>query len=361
MNRLLFLPVLLASSLAAQQEIVRYTFDSTDTMNVLNYATGPGAAPRFGTASWPEFFMYTPGRTGNALHSSTFGGASGRYVYTGWYGPHQGALTIAFFLKNYAANSVAEYSPITGQPGWSLASGGPAGPGLQLTGWGGPDLNASFGVPLCSMTGWNHFAIVVDPAAGNATWFRNGAPVSTTPIATPASLGTGSLLVGTDHVTWCGGLYHIDEFVMLGRAATPTEIATMATASAALVATIEHPSAATLAASSLPQVGNAGFALEVDGPANALFVLAAGSSYALLGMAPLPLDLGTALPAAAGQMLLVAPQVTAAGVLPKGEAAVPLPIPAQAPLLGFNLFAQAITLGANGVAASNALAIRVGQ
>ncbi len=355
-------PLVLASCLAAQQEIVRYTFDSTDTTNVLDYATGPGAAPRFGTTTWPEAFMYTPGRFGSALHSSTFGGASGRYVHTGWNGPHQGALTIAFFLHNFAANSPSLHSPIAGQPNWSIATGGSAGPGLQLSGWGGPDLNATFAVPVCSMPGWNHFAIVVDPFVGAASWYLNGAIAGVAPV-TPAgvTLGTGELLVGTDWSTVCGGLYHIDEFVMLGRAATPAEIAAMATTAAALVATIEHPSAATLAASSLPQVGNAGFALEIAGPPNALFVLAGGSSYALLGTASLPLDLGTALPGAAGQMLLVAPQVTAAGVLPKGEAVVPLPIPAQGSLLGFNLFAQAITLAANGVAASNALAIRVGQ
>jgi hypothetical protein len=361
MNRLV-LPLLLASSLAAQQEILRYTFDSTDTTRVLNYATGPGAAPRFGTTTWPESFMYTPGRFGSAMHASSMGGLSGRYVYTGWYGPHQGALTIAFFLHNHAANSIAEYSPIAGQPGWSLASGGSAGPGLQLTGWGGPDLNGSFGVPLCSMPGWNHFAIVVDPAASTATWYHNGAAVSSTPVAVPVALGTGSLLVGTDHVTWCGGLYHLDEFVMLGRAATPAEVMAMATTTPAMVAAIPQASVAQLDAASLPVLGNSAFALDVSGPMNGLYVLAAGGSYAFANAAPLPLDLGAVLPGAAGQMLLVAPQATAAGVLAKGTATLPLPIPAQAPLLGFSLFAQAITLAPGGAgAASNALAVHVGQ
>ena len=67
----------------------------------------------------------------------------------------------------------------SGNTGGSGATGGSAGTGLALTGAGTGDLVADFGVPLCSMNGWHHFAIVVDATAATATWYHDGAPVST--------------------------------------------------------------------------------------------------------------------------------------------------------------------------------------
>jgi hypothetical protein len=353
--------ILLVGCLSAQQDIVRYAFDSTDTESVLNYANGALAAPRFGTTTWPASMTYANGRFGSALAASMYMGMSGRYVHTGWNGGYQGALTIAFFLHNVIANSPTEYSPVAGQPGWSVATGGSAGAGLQLHGWGGPDLNGDFGVAVCSMPGWNHFAIVVDPVAGQATWYRNGVPATTTPITGGVVLTTGELLVGTDHVTYCGSLYDIDEFVMMARAATPAEVALMAQAPIATVVPFGTVTNVVVQANALPTAGNLSFALQVSGPANTVFVLAAGGSYAQAGAVALPLDLGPIL-GASGQFLRVSPDVSVAGALLNGVASVGIAIPDQPQLLGVQLFAQAIDLTASGsFVASNGLAMRVGR
>ena len=352
--------ILLVGCLPAQ-DIVRYSFDSTDTESVINYASGPLAGPRFGTTTWPASYTYTDGRFGSALAASMFGGLSGRYVLTGWQGGYQGALTIAFFLRNDNATSVNQYSPVAGQTGWSIATGGSAGPGLQLRGWGGPDLNSNFAVPVYTMPGWNHFAIVVDPVAAQATWYLNGAPSTSTPIANGAVLTTGQLLVGTDHVTYCGGVYDIDEFVLMADAATPAEVALMAQAPIASVVPFGTVTNVVMQANSLPSAGNLNFALQVSGPANTLFVLAAGGSYAQAGAVALPLDLGAILPGAAGQLLRVSPDTMVAGVLLNGSASVLIPIPDQPQLLGVQLFTQAIDLTAGGVIASNGLAVRIGR
>ena len=353
--------ILLVGCLSAQQDIVRYAFDSTDTQSVINYSNGPQAAPRFGTTTWPASMTYTDGRFGNSLAASMYFGVSGRYVHTGWQGGYQGALTIAFFLRNDIATSPTMYSPIAGQPGWSIATGGSAGPGMQLHGWGGPDLTVDFGASVHTMPGWNHFAIVIDPAASQATWYRNGAPAATTPIAGGVVFGGGELLVGTDHVTYCGGLYDIDEFVMMARTATPAEVAVMAQAPIATVVPFGTVTNVGVQASSLPTAGNLGFALQVSGPVNTVFVLAAGGSYAQAGTVALPLDLGPIL-GAQGQFLRVSPDVSVAGVLLNGMASVAIPIADLPQLLGVQLFAQAIDLTASGsFVVSNGLAMRVGR
>jgi hypothetical protein len=351
----------LATFATAQQEIVRYTFDSTDTNQVLNYARGSQAAPEFGHVTGSMFGTYLPGRFGSSLAHSAFVGMSGNRVETGWQGGHQGAVTIAFFLKNALANSVSQYSPVAGQPSWSVATGGSAGAGLQLTGWGGPDLNGNFATALCSMPGWNHFAVVVDPAAGLGTWYHNGAVATTTPITTGMAATTGELLVGTDWVTICGSLYDIDEFVMLGRAATAAEIGTMAQTAPALTTVFGVNSSLQLATAQTPTLGNAGFTIDVTAQGSGLFVLAGGFSYATTGAVTLPFHLGGVLPGANGQMLLVAPAATTAGVLQSGAVSVALPIPNQLPLLGAQLFLQAIGFAETAVTASNALALRVGE
>lgn len=359
------LPAVLAClalpALRAQGDIVHYTFDAADSNQVLNHASGAQAAPRFGDATWPASMLYAPGRAGHALHASSFVGVSGYYVRSGWSGAVQGDLTIAFLLKNRLANSVASYSPVAGQPGWSIASGGSAGAGLQLTGWGGPDLNASLPLPLCSMPGWNHFAVVVDAAAGSATWYVNGAVLQATPVAGGANLGgSGELLVGTDHVTWCGGLYDIDEFRLVARAASAAEVAAWAQAPAATAVSFGTGSSLQLDAASVPSLGNAAFAALVTGT-QSLVLFAAGQSYAQAGSVALPLDL-TAAGAAAGSMLRVAPTAVFAVLPAAGEARLPLPVPSQPALLGFALYLQAFGVDAHDrLTASNALALGLGR
>jgi hypothetical protein len=329
---------------------------------VLNYARGPQAAPVFGTTVWPapSPYTFTDGRFGSSLKASPYMGATGNSVHTGWNGPCQGALTLAFFLRNQLANSTGSYSPVAGQPGWSIATGGSAGAGLQLHGWGGPDLNATFATSLCSMSGWNHFAVVVDPAAGQARWYHDGALAVTTAITGGVSLGTGELLIGSDYVNSCGSMYDVDEFRMLGRAASAAEILSWCQAPSAAVQVFGAPAGVTIDTMTLPTSGS-NVTVNVNAQAATVFVFAAGFSYASNGSQQLPADLGALSPLAAGRMLLVAPQATMFGVLTGGQGQLTLGMPQSAQLRGAQLFGEAFGVTPAGtIDASNAIALRVG-
>jgi hypothetical protein len=353
---------LFAVHLAAQDGVAYYKFDAADADSVVNFATGPAAAPRTGTMSWPAFFSYTQGVAGSALVNSSLAGASGKYVRTGWTGGLAGSLTIAFALENRLANTPTFYSPIAGQPGWSLATGGSAGPGLQLRGVGTTDLAGDFGVALCTLPGWNHFAIVVDGATNTATWYRNGVAASTTTFAGSVSIpAQAELLVGTDYVTPCGGLYAIDEFRFVDRAATSQEIAAWANVPAAAVA-FGNAANAVLQATSTPAIG-AQLALRLTSAQASAFVLLGGLSYVQHGVMALPQDLRALTPSALpGAELLVAPSATRFGTLGQGSAVVELAVPEVAALVGASLAFQALTVSGQGaVGSSNAVLAGVGR
>lgn len=333
----------------AQDGVVYYKFDATDTTQVLNHAHGASAGPRFGTTSWPANLCYTTGQIGHALQRSGLVGLAGKFVETGVTGPIAGSMTIAFALRNGGANSSATYSPIAGQPSWSIATGGSAGSGLQLHGTGVGDVNGDFGAPLCSLPGWNHFAVVVDAAAGTARWYGNGALVSSQPISGGVQIAAQQALrVGTDYVTHCGGLYDIDEFRLLDRAASATEIAAWANGTAATAVPFGAATAVALAANQTPQLGNPTFALVATAPNSLLVAFAFGSSYAQFGGTALPLSLNGVLPGPAGQLLLVAPEGISVAATQDGVATLPLPVPANTQLLGRFAAVQAIALLGDG-------------
>jgi hypothetical protein len=348
----------LAPALAAQGDILHYSFDATDSTRVLDFAGGN--AP--GTTSWPPAQFYTQGAQGRgALAASSFMGVSGHYVNTGWTAGHNGALTIAFFLRNQLANTPAMYSPVAGQPSWSIATGGSAGPGLQLRGVTAGDLDGDFGIALCSMTGWNHFAVVVDPAAQTATWYRNGAVAATTPFSGGVAIAAqGQLLVGTDYVTACGGLYDVDEFRMSARAAGAAEIAAWAAQAEAAVATIAAAAGSTtLSLGQLPHLGTT-VTFTVAAASGQLFAFVAGTSYQTFAGRTLPVALHELLPGAGPAPWHVAIEATVLGPL-AGGGEVPLGIPASAALAGFEVYAQAAVLDGTAITSSNALALRLGH
>lgn len=348
--------------LGAQDGIAYYKFDSPDAAEVVNHATGSAAAPRFAASTFAANTTYTSGMFGHAMQESGYFGLIGTWLHTGWPGGLQGSMTIAFALENRTANSSQPYSPIAGQPSWSIATGGSAGSGLKLTGVGTGDLTGSFGAPLCTMVGWQHFAIVVDAPSSTATWYHNGSLVSSTTISGPVFLPIQSeLRVGTDYVTHCGGFYAIDEFRMLDRAASAAEISNWATTTTASAVVFgESPThAVVLDPVATPVIGSAAFGVRVADAQATLFALMAGFSYSRFGAMALPLDLSTLTSAAVGIDLLVAPQVTILGLVQGGEATVGLPIPNIADLAGTVLCMQGLTLdsqeqlrGSNGVIAS---------
>lgn len=363
MRKLPLVPAaLLAASLAAQDGVVYYKFDATDATEVLNHAGGPNAGPRFGTLSWPAAMAYGTGWVGGGLERSGHVGTIGHFVRSGWTGGLQGSMTVAFALENRGANTPVQYSPVAGQPDWSIATGGSAGSGLELSGAGLGNVPGDFGAALCTLTGWNHFAVVVDAAAGTATWYRNGAAVSTVPVAGPAAIPVqDELLVGTDYQTICGGLYAIDEFRLLDRAASSQEIAAFAASTTATAVTFGTQTATVLDPVGVPAIGDPTFAARLADPQAQVFALLAGLSYVSHGSLQLPADLSLLAPAVPGAELLVAPQSVHIGLFSGGEASVALPIPNLPGLAGTTLLLQGLVLDAQDrVAASNAVAAGVG-
>ena len=353
------LPRLLAAitctTLASAQDVLAYKFDSRTAPTALNFAARSGLAPaegtaRYGTSPW----TWTDGRFGPAaLKHSPYGGLGANYVDTGWTGALQGDATFAFWARNGLANSTAEVSGFLGRDRFSLATGGPAGGGLTLSGWGGPDLVAAFGVDLCAMPGWNHFAVVIDATARTATWYRNGVPTSTVPVAGGVALA-GSLdtmKIGVDHQNWCGSLYDIDEVIVANRAASAAQVRQWATADTAADAAFGNGTQQTTltTAGGTPALGNAQYRLEVGGAANASFAVVLGGQRTHIELAGL---LGP------GGALFTLPAVALPGRLDEqGRGQLPLPVPELPALDHAVAFSQAIVmLPAGGFAASNGIA-----
>jgi len=212
------------------------------------------------------------------------------------------------------------------------------------------------------MPGWNHFAVVVDAAAGMATWYRNGAVASSRTITGQVQIpAQGELRVGTDYVTYCGSLYDLDEFRLLDRAATPAEIAQWANATSAVAVPFGAATNLTLQAVGAPTLGNATFAVRAVTASGSLVAFAQGFGYTEFAGQPLPRDLGQLL-GAPGQSLLIAPASIELAVVSGGEALLPIAVPANPQVLGITLAVQAAVLPAEGtLQVSNGLLVSAGQ
>ena len=354
-------------------DVLYYKFGGGCGDQVVNYGDA-GIAPETGAiltnnptpgGAWTAAGMYGSGLT----HSTA---AAYHAVNSGFTSPVTGSFSMAWWMNGAGLTPPPSTSYLfSGIGSFRGFTGGVAGTGFMTRAWGGTpaDLTLTTDIQTLATLGWFHLALVVDGAAGTATYYVNG-------VAQPSIAITGSVnvvptttpfRVGMHTSTTTALFYDLDEFHFANRAYSAAEVATLATVHPAADATY---STGCISSNSLrsrggkPTMGNATYALNARGPANGSYFMIAGWDRCAFATAPLPFDLGTLLPAMAGCLLNTsADAVKVFGLTgANGDVNFPLPIPNIPALDQLPLYWQTILLdGSLNMSLTNAVSMVVGN
>lgn len=336
--------LLLASAVCAQSDILFYSFDAGQGSTEFNKYAGSAVAPPFGTIVSTNKQAWAPGLFTAAL-SGAEGSAFYNYVDSGWTGALQGSFSVAWFMKQRTPlpDSLAYYF-FCGEGNFRAFTSGAAGTGLIVGGYGGTNLTLTKDIRTPAATRWVHVALVVDEAAMQATYYLDG--IAEPPVALSAKVSvparTLGFRVGMHTRLTTGSFWDLDDFRLVNRAAGGQEIAEWAAAAASF----GTGCGATLSIGGTGEakVGNSGFGLALTSAPNAACLFSLGASAKLLlGLVPLPLDLGLLHPGFKGCAWYSSMDLTAVQTVPgSGTAAIPLPIPNVPSLAGFRAYTQCL-------------------
>lgn len=364
-----------ATNNTSSPSILEYQFNEpryARTSNTASTTVAPAHAIVADTSGNPTpDWQADPGRTrfmGNDRGSGCLGtddvAPYGNRIDTGWPIAITGSHTIMFWtrVQNPASASYV-FGSDTGSNGRAWFSGS----FLSLRSWGniGSDVDAS--TDADSLIGWNHWAVVVDDAAGTAQWYLNGVPdgLQVTFPPNTFSYHGANLIVGSygaTSINLFSRYFELDDFRIYGRALTTTELG-QAMAS-------ENPTTSTFGAgcaggAGVPQIGASGGAPTATGnPRFAIEVsrMEAGRpavlNFGFAVRAPfLPYDLSF-IPGFSGCAAEVVPDL-ANVALPNaiGAVSVPLSIPADPGLVNVHVYVQGVVLGSTQGAVTPALDI----
>jgi hypothetical protein len=247
--------------------------------------------------------------------------------------------------------------------GFRAFTGGAIARGLRVTSWGGSPTNLNLTKDLQTMVqaNWVHVALVVDSGRGTATYYLDGVAETPITITSGANVpaGPGFRVGGQLSPT---STFDLDEFRLVNRAVTPTEITLWTLRSQAADSPYGAGCNATLASvSGPPAMGNAGYALRLGAAATQPFVLAIGASRTDLSGVPLPFDLGAVFPALPGCLWQASIALLFGAMTDgSGSATQPLPIPVDPSLDAASLYTQALVLRLGSEQSSNPFAISIG-
>jgi PKD repeat protein len=290
-------------------------------------------------------------------------------VDTGWNLDLGGSFTFCFWSRRAAPPGTAQPSYAFGVADGSSARCYYTGGRLSLRGFGSlPNIDS--GVDPGSLSGWHHYAVVVDDQAGTASWYLNGfpdGPLVRFPAGT-ARVEGGRFLIGgfgasDSRMT---RYFEFDDFRLYGHAMTAFEI------QAGLSS--ENPTTALFgsgcpgptgipalsAAGGAPSAtGNPGFGLQISGmqPGMPAFV---NLGLKQTSVRLLPFNVGSVLDPYIGcsidclndLIVLGAPNLGGSGL-------VSVPIAADPVLANFHIYAQVMVLSLQRGAVSRAMIINV--
>ncbi|MBK8975583.1 MAG: PKD domain-containing protein [Planctomycetes bacterium] len=326
----------------------------------------PAASPWQADPGRPLFQGNEPGfGCLNADNTSPYEGV----IDTGWPIDIVGSHTVMFWSN--LVNTLSTCYPFgSGSGGSARCYWTSSVVGFQLRDWGTLTGSANYvtsGTNPSTVTGWNHWAVVIDDTAGTAQWYLNGVADGSPTLFTPGTFTFtgGNFKIGSYSTLTTSGYTRyaqMDDFRLYGSALTPAEIMTAMGS--------EHPTTGTFgdgcsgpvttptigASGGAPAIGNAAFTIELRG-------MEAGVPQALniaafvVGGGLLPFDLGSVLPTFTGCFAELFPDVSV-GLAGTASASVPVAIPAIPALAGAHAYAQAIVLGSVG-AVSPALDINI--
>jgi hypothetical protein len=322
-------------------DVVDLRFDRGAGTFAINHAGIGGGAPSTAAVAAAVNDAWTPaGRFGAALR-----GGDGT-CDTAWSGGLHGSFTIAWACKQRAPlGGPSEFAALGA---FRCYIGGAAGSGVRCEGWGGSALQLTDDVQALAANAWIHVALVVDAEAGLATWYVNGLARQASAISTNADLpvGPATLRLGT-RPAGGPGAYDLDDVRLRAAASSPAQIAVLAASSPASATLFGVACGAALRdQNGAPTLGNADYALRIEGPPGANVALTFGLGTRL-GAVDLPFDLGLILPQLAGcpwfsSILLSQPAV----VPPVGIARVPFPIRNDRAWAALEVYVQALLLDA---------------
>ncbi|MBI5852458.1 MAG: PKD domain-containing protein [Planctomycetes bacterium] len=341
-------------------DMLQYQFNEPRGNQVANSAS-TGLMAAFGTAN-NSTWQADAGRAawqGNEPGFGCVGSLVANWTNAGWITSHTGSLTVAFWMRrNPASTSTNPFGYAFSNGTFRAFAAGAAVQGITFRGSSIGNVDSGF-----TVTGtpgvWQHVALVIDNAAGQARWWSNGVPsVNVVNFAanTFAYTGTTGFAVGANGT---GGTstfsmhYDMDDFRMYSRALNGQEILGCIAQEKAAATTYglgcSGPGGVPVIATSggIPALGNGAFQIDVTNTepgapcAVTIGVLArAGGS--------LPLDLSFLL--GAGCVAQNLPDLAAfvIGLGPSGS--LPLGLPLDPNLAGAHLYCQALVFGTQGAA-----------
>jgi len=266
--------------------------------------------------------------------------------------------------RDVASTGTNPFGYVFGDGTFRGFAAGAAGQGITFRGSAIGNVDSGF-----TVTGtpglWQHLAVVVDNAAGQARWYDNGvasATVTNFTAGTFAYTGTGGFAVGaqgTSGLSPAATNYSMDDFRFYSRALTAAQIQSELTSENPTTCvydagcTDSNGYSPRLTANGAPRVGNLAFTLLATGmepgrPA-AIFV---GAFTSLGGILPLPLA-GTGI-FGAGCALSVTPDVALNFFSGGGNITLPSPVPNDPTLAGGHAYSQLITIGSGPLSAVSA-------
>jgi PKD repeat protein len=348
--------VLAPGSVPNPPELLQYQFNEVRGQEVANTASTT-TAPAIGTVSTANWWS-DPGRAPFRGNEPGFGSLGYRatgagYVDTGYPMSITGSFSITFWMMRDPASTVS--SPF----GYPFGNGtfrcftGSAG--IFFSGSSIGSVTSSFSVHNTPGV-WQHLALVVDDAAGQALWYSDGVP-STNPITFAPNTFTytsaTNLAVGANGTTGTspsGAHFHLDDFRFYTRALMPAELLLLAllpeNASAGATGASCPGTLGTLqigAAGGSPTLGNGAFTVTLgNAENNRLAAIAIGMTPASFGTLSLAPWLG------AGCTLQTDPAALNFYITSGNGAQQPFPIPAGSGFAGLHLYAQWLVLGTQG-------------
>jgi PKD repeat protein len=276
--------VLAPGTVPAQPEILQYQFNETSGTDVANTAT-TAVAPAHGVIS-PVAWQGDAGRPGFKGNEAGYGcvaytgvSTTAGYVNTGWTTNLTGSFSISFWLRRDPASTTTNpFGYVFGDGSFRAFCAGAGGQGVTFRGSAIGSVDSVF--PVFNNPGvWQHLTLVVDDAAGQARWYDNGTPSTTTVSFTPNSFSYagGAFAVGAQNTSGgsrIGTHYHLDDFRLYGRALLPAEVQILALLS-------EHASAGSygsacagpggtpvISGNGVPSLGNASYAVDLSNAEN---------------------------------------------------------------------------------------------
>lgn len=373
---------------AGAQDVLYYKFDAGGGRKVVNYYGHSGIAPLearlVSQNGYANSTLWATGNPGSALKGSETVGRDVTLV-SDCYPQHAGSFTIAFAFKNRRVMTRPSRPELVTAGGGSNLNrficfiNSQANNNLGFEGWASVSSPATLQTTPDVLTPhysrWVHVAAVFDNATRSVRYYVDGQLADTLSMGNYTAriqAGENPLRIGFGSRD---GSVDIDEFRLLYRAATASEVQAWAQpshfAADGRYGRACYPRGRSVllesnrAQAGLPTPGNGRYALKLYGPVGSTFQLALGTSRTRLFSLPLPLDLAFVHPALSGCVWEADADIA---LLPgaigaTGEVTVPLPIPNVAALAGFRLYSQALLTNTaiNTMMTSNGFSVIVGR